>query len=175
MKKYLCSIIMLVMAVAVMNASNIKLEKIGIINLDLVMETIFTGKSKSMQAIAKEKKEFKEKLAKLEENINLLREASLKEKDEQRKILIDKKLEETQKQYSDYYKVTSYKIEQKVKSIQGPILKEIYDVVQRISEKEGYSLIMEANTEGIFYYSVDSDITQKVVDFFNNAYKAPEE
>ncbi|MBR3731187.1 MAG: OmpH family outer membrane protein, partial [Spirochaetales bacterium] len=68
-----------------------------------------------------------------------------------------------------------YKIEQKVKSIQGPILKEIYDVVQRISEKEGYSLIMEAKTEGIFYYSVDSDITQKVVDFFNNSYKAPEE
>ena len=175
MKKILCSFIMLIAAAAVMSASNIKLEKIGIINIDLVMETIFTGKSKSMQAIAKEKKEFKEKLAKLEENINLLREASLKEKDEQRKILIDKKLEETQKQYSDYYKVTSYKIEQKVKSIQGPILKEIYDVVQRISEKEGYSLIMEANTEGIFYYSVDSDITQKVVDYFNNAYKAPTE
>ena len=94
MKKYLCSIIMLAAAAVMLNAANIKLEKIGIINIDLVMETIFTGKSKSMQAIAKERKEFKEKLAKLEENINLLREASLKEKDEQRKILIDKKLEE---------------------------------------------------------------------------------
>lgn len=171
-KNIICCLILCAACIA--NAANIKLEKIGIVNIDVVMETIFTGKSKSMQDIAKEKKEFQEKLEKLEENINLLREASLKEKDESRKLLIEKKLQETQKQYSDYYKLTSYKIDQKVRSIQGPILKEIYDVVQRISEKEGYSLIMEAKTDGIFYYSGESDITQKVVDFFNNSYKEPD-
>ena len=150
-----------------LNSSNIKLEKIGIINIEIIMDTVFSGKSKTMQSIVKEKEELQLNLKKLEENIMILKEASLKEKDEAKKLAIEKKIQEISKQYSDYYQLRTYQIEQKVKDIKGPILKEIYSVVKTISAQEGYSLIIEGKAEGVFFYSVDSDITQKVIDYFN--------
>ncbi|HOJ63070.1 MAG TPA: OmpH family outer membrane protein [Spirochaetota bacterium] len=148
--------------------STVQIDKIGVINLDLIIETVFSGKSKSIQDIKKEKEEFQSNLKKLEENIMKYNEAKLKESDETKKLAIQKKIEELKQQYNEYYKVKSYQIEQKINNIKGPILKEIYDVVKRIADTDGYSIILDVKTEGLFYYYPQNDITQKVIDYFNN-------
>jgi Skp family chaperone for outer membrane proteins len=151
-------------------SSNIKIDRVGIINLDLILETVFSGKSKTMQDIKKEKNEFETNLKKIEENVMILKEASLKEEDQQKKLIIEKKIEEVTKQYNDYYKLKSYQIEQKIKKIQGPIIKEIYDTVRKLSEQEGFTLILDAKNESVFYYSFEADITQKIIDIFVKNY-----
>jgi len=136
----------------------------------LILETVFSGKSKTMQDIKKEKNEFETNLKKIEENVMILKEASLKEEDQQKKLIIEKKIEEVTKQYNDYYKLKSYQIEQKIKKIQGPIIKEIYDTVRKLSEQEGFTLILDAKNESVFYYSFEADITQKIIDIFVKNY-----
>ena len=171
MKKYLIISVLSIMSLFFAYSSNIKIDRVGIINLDLILETVFSGKSKTMQDIKKEKDEFEANLKKIEENVMILKEASLKEEDQQKKLIIEKKIEDVTKQYNDYYKLKSYQIEQKIKKIQGPIIKEIYDTVRKLSEQEGFTLILDAKNESVFYYSFETDITQKVIDIFVKNYE----
>lgn len=173
MKKILIISILSIMTLFFTYSSNIKIDRVGIINLDLILETVFSGKSKTMQDIKKEKDEFEANLKKIEENVMILKEASLKEEDQQKKLIIEKKIEDVTKQYNDYYKLKSYQIEQKIKKIQGPIIKEIYDTVRKLSEQEGFTLILDAKNESVFYYSFETDITQKVIDIFVKNYETP--
>ncbi|HQJ05962.1 MAG TPA: OmpH family outer membrane protein [Spirochaetota bacterium] len=170
MKRNLIILILSIMSLFFAYSSNIKIDRVGIINLDLILETVFSGKSKTMQDIKKEKNEFETNLKKIEENVIILKEASLKEEDQQKKLIIEKKIEEVTKQYNDYYKLKSYQIEQKIKKIQGPIIKEIYDTVRKLSEQEGFTLILDAKNESVFYYSFEADITQKIIDIFVKNY-----
>lgn len=170
-KKYLIISVLSIMSLFFTYSSNIKIDRVGIINLDLILETVFSGKSKTMQDIKKEKDEFEANLKKIEENVMILKEASLKEEDQQKKLIIEKKIEDVTKQYNDYYKLKSYQIEQKIKKIQGPIIKEIYDTVRKLSEQEGFTLILDAKNESVFYYSFETDITQKVIDIFVKNYE----
>ncbi|HNZ26366.1 MAG TPA: OmpH family outer membrane protein [Spirochaetota bacterium] len=170
MKRNLIILILSIMSLFFAYSSNIKIDRVGIINLDLILETVFSGKSKTMQDIKKEKNEFETNLKKIEENVMILKEASLKEEDQQKKLIIEKKIEEVTKQYNDYYKLKSYQIEQKIKKIQGPIIKEIYDTVRKLSEQEGFTLILDAKNESVFYYSFEADITQKIIDIFVKNY-----
>ncbi len=173
MKKILIISILSIMTLFFTYSSNIKIDRVGIINLDLILETVFSGKSKTMQDIKKEKDEFEANLKKIEENVMILKEASMKEEDQQKKLIIEKKIEDVTKQYNDYYKLKSYQIEQKIKKIQGPIIKEIYDTVRKLSEQEGFTLILDAKNESVFYYSFETDITQKVIDIFVKNYETP--
>jgi len=150
MKKILIISILSIMTLFFTYSSNIKIDRVGIINLDLILETVFSGKSKTMQDIKKEKDEFEANLKKIEENVMILKEASMKEEDQQKKLIIEKKIEDVTKQYNDYYKLKSYQIEQKIKKIQGPIIKEIYDTVRKLSEQEGFTLILDAKTKAYF-------------------------
>ena len=146
--------------------SVVKIDKIGVVNLDLIIETVFSGKSKTIQDIKKEKEEFQSNLEKLEENIMKYNEAKLKETDEAKKMAIQKKIEELKQQYNEYYKLKSYQIEQKINNIKGPILKEIYAIVTKIAELEGYTVIFDIKTDGLFYYYPEHDITTKVIEYF---------
>lgn len=167
MKRIFLNFLFLILVTYFSNAV-VKIDKIGVINLDLIIETVFSGKLKTIQDIKKEREEFKINLKKLEENIMKYQEAKLKESDETKKMAIQKKIEELKQQYNEYYKLKSYQIEQKINNIKGPLLKEIYAVVNKIAETEGYTIIFDIKTEGLFYYYPENDITTKVIESFNN-------
>ena len=146
-----------------------KIDRIAIFDKDKVIDTVISGKSSSvLQQIKQEKQKFQDNLNKIKENILKLTEEKSKEKDDVKKIAYDKKIEELNKQYADYYKVTSYQLEQKLKNYQEPIFKEIFTVVKRIADLEGYTIIIDSKTEGLFYYTQDNDITQKIIDRFKD-------
>jgi outer membrane protein len=166
MKKILIIFIFIVSSYFIYSDS--KIDKIAIININEIMDAVFSGKSPVMQSIKDEKKEMQDNLTKLKENILKLEDAKSKDKDEAKKLAYEKKIDELKKQYADYYKLRSYQIDQKVKNIQEPMFKEIFNVVKKIAETEGYTVVLEAKTDGLFYYSIDNDITSKVIDKFKN-------
>lgn len=154
---------------------DVKIDKIAIINLEEILEAISTGQSTSIDEIKKEKEELQEKLQKIKENIMKLEERKLKEKNQEKKLSYEKKIDELKKQYKDYYKFKNYQIEKKLENIHGAVFREIYGVVQRIAEKEGYTLVLDINTDGIFYYSIDIDITNKVIEYFKKEEEGADE
>ena len=74
-------------------SGDIKIDKIAVINLEKVMDTVFSGNSGVIQNIKKEKEEMQKKLDKIKENINKLEEFKLKEKDTSRKLTYQKRIE----------------------------------------------------------------------------------
>jgi Skp family chaperone for outer membrane proteins len=151
--------------------SEVNIDKIGVINIDEVIKTVFSGNSAAIQEIKKEKEDFQKTLDKMKDNIMKLEALKLKETDANKKIAYDKKIEEAKKEYSDYYKVKNYQLETKIKNVQGPMLNEVKNVIKIIAEKDGYSLILDVKSENIFYYSIDIDITQKTIEYLTKKYK----
>ena len=147
--------------------SDIKLEKVAVVNLDDVIKTVFSGKSGVLQDIKKDKDDLQSGLNKINDNIMKLRALRLKATDDSQKTDYDKKIDELEKNYADFYKINNYKIEKKLSTVKDSLLKEIYVQVKKIAENEGYSLVLDAKSDFIFYYSVDADITSKVIDYFN--------
>lgn len=156
-------------------SGDIKIDKIAVINLEKVMDTVFSGNSGVIQNIKKEKEEMQKKLDKIKENINKLEEFKLKEKDTSRKLIYQKKIDDQKKEYSNYYKIKNYQIEKKQKNALGSVLNEIRQAVKKVAEKDGYTLVLDINTDGIFYYTIDIDITEKVIEFFTKRYGEEEE
>jgi outer membrane protein len=58
-------------------------------------------------------------------------------------------------------------LKKKEGELTGSIIRELREVVEKIGQDEGYSLLLE-NVEGIILYSrKDLDITEKVVKIYN--------
>ncbi len=166
MKKIISIFLTLFFTVAIY--ADTKIDKIAIINIQQVIETVFADKSSFVQGISNEKAKMQENLNKIKDAWMKLEQDKVNETDEAKKISYDRKIEELKKQYADYYRSAGYQIEQKIKSIQEPLFKEIYDVVKKISESQGYSLVLDSKADGIFYYSAENDITEKVISYFKN-------
>lgn len=150
--------------------SNIKLEKVALIDLERIMETVFSGKSSSVKSIQEKKAKLQKNLDALKARIVKYEEQRLKTKSDEKKKEYTDKIDKLKKTYSDYYKVENYKIQQMIKNVQDPIFKEIYGVVKRIAESEGYTIVLDKKSDGIFYYSVDIEITDKVIEYFEEHY-----
>ena len=127
-----------------------KLDRIAFVNIQKVIEVVFSDKSPLIKGINDEKTKMQDNLNKIKDSWTKLEQDKISEKDEAKKIAYDKKIEELKRQYAEYYRSTSYQIEQKVKSIQEPFFKDIYAVVRKISETQGYSVVFDVKTDGCF-------------------------
>jgi outer membrane protein len=150
--------------------SDAKIDKIAVINLEEVITTVFAGNSGVIQEIKKEKENLQYKLNKMKENIMRLEAMKLKTNDSNLKISYEKKISEFEKEYSDYYKLKSYELQKKINNLEGSLFKEIRDKVKKIAETEGYSMVLDAKSEAIFYYTSEIDITEKVIEYFKQTY-----
>ena len=168
--KKLIIIIILSITLVISSFSAVKIDKIAVINLEEIITTVFSGKSAAIQEIKKDKEDLQKNLDKMKENIMKLQEAKLKTNDSNTKVSYEKKIEALEKEYADYYKLQSYNIQKKQKNALGSVLNEIREVIRKIAENEGYTLVLNVDTDGIIYYSVDIDITEKVKDYFNGTY-----
>ena len=145
--------------------SDSKIEKTCFINIQTVIDNVFPEKSQAVKSLKDEKQKFQDTLDKQKEAILALEDEKSKEKDDAKKKEIDKKLEDAKKQYNDYYKTTSVLLDQKSKTVQQSLFKEIWNVVQKMANSNGYTTIWDVNTPGLFYYTTENDITSKVIDY----------
>jgi outer membrane protein len=155
--------------------ADVNIYKIGVINLEEVISTVFAGKSGVIKDIKNEKEDFKNKLKRMKDEIMKYEAIKLKTTDTNKKIAYEKKIDELKKQYNDYYRVKKYEISKKIDNIQGKLMNEIRRVVTKVAEREGYSVILDINSDDIFYYSIDIEITQKVIEYFEKKYGKEEE
>ena len=155
--------------------SDAKIFKVAVINLEEVITTVFAGNSGVIQEIKKDKENLQNRLNRIKENIMRLEAKRLKTNDSNLKLTYSQKIAQLEKDYSDYYKLKSYELQKKMDNLEGSVLNEIRQKVKQIAEVEGYSIVLDAKSEAIFYYTTDIDITQKVIEYFKKTYGDEEE
>jgi outer membrane protein len=86
------------------------------------------------------------------------------------------KEDEIERLVRDYQRMvqdSQAEVKKKETELTGSIVKELRDIIEKVAQEEGYSLILE-NVEGIILYSrKDLDITEKVVKRFNELKTKP--
>jgi outer membrane protein len=143
--------------------------KIGYVDLRVALNDSDAGKKakaelesliKTKQSAIDEKGKTIEKLkADLEKQSSVLSTEAKKSKEDE----IERLLRDYQRLVQD----SQNEVKKKEGELTGSIIKEIRDVVEKIGQDEGYSLILE-NVEGIILYSrKDLDVTDRVVKTYN--------
>ena len=79
--------------------------------------------------------------------LDLSSSLKIKEKDPNKKLAYEKKIDSLKKEYYDYYRVNNYRIQNKIKNIQTTLLSEIYKNVKKIAENEGYTHILDIESK----------------------------
>lgn len=144
--------------------------KIGYVDLRVALNESEAGKKakvelesliKTKQATIDEKGKSIEKLkGELEKQASVLSGEAKKSKEEEIERLV--------RDYQRLVQDSQNEVKKKEGELTGGILKELRDVVDKIGQEDGYSLILE-NVEGIILYSrKDLDITDRVIKNFND-------
>jgi Skp family chaperone for outer membrane proteins len=150
--------------------SDIKIDRVAIVNIEEVMLTVFSGNSKTILEIKNDKKEMQDNLDAMLQNIKKLEALEAKETDGNKKLSLQKEMDDQKKKYSVYYNTKNYQINNKIETVQGPLLKEIYNGVKAVAENEGFTIVLNSDSNVIFYYTVENDITKKVIEYFTKRY-----
>jgi len=147
--------------------------KIGVVDLDKFQKT-----SKVFQkAAADMKKKFEELQKKLDEERNAL--SKLEEEFKKQSMMLSLDAQEDKKREMEkkrrYFKYLAEEYTQEMKDAETEairkIMKELEKVVEKIGEKEGYTVILEKRTLGLVYYNKTVDITDRVVEAYDKLYQ----
>lgn len=148
-------------------------EKTGFVDIREVIVTSLAGKKETEEmkkSVDQRKALIKEKeteLSKLKDELDkqkpLLKEEVLKDKE----IVFQKKVRDFQNLVKD----SDEEFQGKQQDILKKLLPDIVKVVQAIGEKEKYSMIIDVSQIPLAYYAKENDITKRVVEEFNKAYK----
>ena len=163
----LCAVVSASLLAGIAAAADV--AKIGYVDLKVALNESDAGKKakielesliKTKQAAIDEKGKSIEKLkGELEKQASVLSGEAKKSKEEEIERLV--------RDYQRLVQDSQNEVKKKENELTGSILKELRDVVHKIGQDEGYSLILE-NVEGIILYSrKDLDITDKAIKNFN--------
>jgi len=146
-----------------------EVQKIGIIDLQQVIEKSNPGKRSSVEIKSQGKKMeqvLKERGAEIEELRNTLDQKSLVMSDEAReakeKDFRDKvgDLKSLQRRYQDVLRELNL-------NLSNQITKDVFEIVENIGKADGYSLIIDRRVGGVVYAPNAIDITDKVIERYN--------
>ncbi len=166
MRKIFLSVLIILCLASLAMAKELK---IGVVDLQQVVRRSEAGK----EALAKLQKKFetlrqqlqnKEQELKrfkddLEKKAPLLSPEARQEKERQ----YQKMLREFQAQRED----AQYEMRQAEQKALQPILKDLEQVVKQMAEKEGYDLILEKKMPGVYWTSPAIDLTDHIVELYN--------
>ena len=147
--------------------------KIGVVNLDKLQQT-----SKAFQKTAATMKtKFEELQKKLDDERNNL--AKLEEDFKKQSMMLSLDAQEDKKRELEkkrrYYKYLHDEFTQEMKDTEveaiRKIMAELEKVVEKLAEKEGYTLILERRTMGLVYFNKAVDITDRVIEAYDKMYQ----
>lgn len=118
----------------------------------------FEGKKKELEKMQADLNNLKEDYKK---SYNLLKPEARKEKED----LIESKEKELKRAVSDFRE----DIKKKEQSFSDQIIKEIVEIVKKLGEKQGYTLILEKNFSSIIYGAQNADLTNIVLQEYNQS------
>jgi outer membrane protein len=150
-------------------------EKIGFIN----MRTIVMESDAGKKGFADFKKMFERKKAEIgkkEEELKKMRD----ELDKQKSVLTAEAFQEKEtafqvklRDYQRLVKDTNDDLQLKEQALTGKMIPEIYQVVEAVGKKEGYTAILDLNNPVIIYHDKQDDLTKKIIDEFNKSAGKP--
>lgn len=129
-----------------------------------MIESVYPGNSAVMQSIRSEEQIMNDNLNEIKEKILQITDQKSAERNDSVKFKYDKQIDDLKKKYAEYYKVSKDKIEKKIKDIREPMLGKIRECIKSIAESEEYSMVMDSNSKSLFFYDIEDDITQKIID-----------
>lgn len=146
-----------------------EVTKIGVLDFQRVIDTSNVGKrsafkmknqSKEMEQTLKNKDAELEEVRKfLEQKAMVLSRDAREEKQRELRIKGDD-LEALKKRYVEELRETNTELSNKIKV-------EVFDIVDEIGKKDGYTLILERRTSGVVFATESMDITDKVIEAYN--------
>ncbi|MCX7635250.1 MAG: OmpH family outer membrane protein [Syntrophales bacterium] len=149
-------------------------QKIGFVNVEEVLVTSEAGKAaneelkklyeKNKTAIEQREKELQKLKDELDKQRPVLKEKVLKEKE----LAYQKKFRD----YQDLVKDANEDMQSKRQELFTKNVPEILKIVTAIGEKEQYTAIIDVGTVPIAYFNKDNNLTAKVLEEFNKAYRA---
>ncbi|MBA4349384.1 MAG: hypothetical protein C0415_05290 [Thermodesulfovibrio sp.] len=149
--------------------------KVGIVDLFKVLNESETGKRaktdlesliKSKQAALEEKGKALEKLrAEMEKQASILSPEARKAKEDE----MERLRRDSQRMIDD----SNVELQKKQRDMEGAIIKEIIEVVNKIAQEEKYSLILEYGQAGVIFSDKPIDITDKAIKKYNESKVKP--
>jgi len=150
--------------------------KFGFVDMNRALNECDRGKEaiRSLEKMVREKQAMIDKkgeeIKKLEEELSkqsaVLTPESLKKKQET--------LERLQKEYSRMVKDSNEELQKRQKEFMEAILKDLKEIIKKIGKEERYTAIFETAEGGVLYIPEGVDITDMVIEKFNEATEASE-
>jgi len=147
--------------------------KIGYVDLNKALNESDRGKEaiktleemvKTKQALIDEKgKEIKKLDEEIAKQASILTPETMKKKQEQRERLV--------KEYNRMLRDSQEEVQKKQAEFMQDILKDLREIIKKIGEEEGYTVIFEIAEGSILYIPKELDLTDKVIKRFNEASK----
>jgi outer membrane protein len=146
-----------------------EVAKIGVIDFQAIIDTSSAGKrsaaemktqGKEMEQTLKEKEAEVEELKKALEQKALVMSEDARDKKERDLRIKAIDFDSLRKRYLDTLKDLNLKLSDRIK-------KDVFQIVEEIGKREGYLLILERRVGGVVYAPNAIDITDKVIEAYN--------
>lgn len=146
-----------------------KLSMVAIVDLRKIVSDYYK-ESSAFREIDEITKRYEEKKAQKLEEIDQLKQKkmdALNLGNETEALRIDARIAEQQSFLQELYKVTSDQINKKKDNLltSSGLSSEIVQAIRYVAESDGYSVVFRQNDANLLYYSIDVDITEKVLQY----------
>ncbi len=143
--------------------------KIGVIDLQKILETSSAGKA-SQAEINKQGKAREAQFKNAKEDLE-----ELKKRIEREALVMSKEArEEKEREFrikANDLRELETKFKQEIIALNQRLVKQLQDdvvsIVEEVAKKEGYELVVEKNEGGVVYVAASSDITDKIIQMYN--------
>ncbi len=175
MKKLLISLIIVVALSAGLSfeAFSAKVEKIGIVDMQMALRTVKEGKA----ARGLLEKEFNKKKKELQDEENAIKKLG-EEFKKQSLVLSDearmKKQGELQQRVMRFQEMTGksqMEIQKKEQDLTLPILQNMRKIISEIAKEKGYTIVLEKDENTVLYSQDEDDITENLIKIYNSRHK----
>ncbi len=175
MKKIFLLLLSVVLLIAASNALAADAPKIGLIDLQRALNESEAGKKaksdlesliKSKETIVDEKRKAIEKLkGEIEKQASVLSAEAKKAREEE----MERLLRDYQRLVAD----AQAEVKKKEGELTGAIIRDVREIINKIGQEEGYTLILETAEGLILYSKKELDITDMVIKNYNELKAKP--
>jgi outer membrane protein len=167
-KKITVSILITLLS-AVLLQANQEITKIGVIDITKIYSAYYKD-SQAVQELEKLRKQYDDRMEEIKKEITALESKKLdasKANNDQEALRLETEITKKTEYLKDYRRIKLDELknmEQKLNTSSN-FLSELADAIIKVSETEGFTLILKKNDPYIAYYTPETDITDKVIEY----------
>ena len=160
------TIVAATLAIFMVTSAGAQEMKIGYVDMPRALNESQAG-AKARELFKKEVDKYQKDLAKQKDDLEALKgeleKKALMMKPEERRNL-ELEYQRKARDFERAYKDSQAELQLKDKEFTADILQELYEVVQKIGDSEGYTLILEYSSGSLLYAAKGGDLTDRVIE-----------